>query len=156
MMPTLPLTGRCGCGAVRYEIRAAPTALYRCHCTDCQKQTGSAFALSMFVPRQGLVVTAGAPRVWRRRADSGNLMGCFFCADCGTRLYHEPDSRPQVTVVKPGTLDDTRWLVPVGDIWTRSKQPWIVLPPDTIAFAEHGDPALLAEAWRAAQDGANA
>jgi hypothetical protein len=147
----LPLTGGCCCGAVRYEIRAAPTAVYRCHCTDCQRQSGSAYAMSMFVPRGSVALTAGTPRAWHRRADSGRYMQCFFCPECGTRLYNEPEARPEVTVIKPGTLDDTSWLNPAGDIWTRSKQPWVEVPEGGIAFSEQGEPGKLAEAWRAAQ-----
>jgi hypothetical protein len=147
----LPLTGGCCCGAVRYEIRAAPTAVYRCHCTDCQRQSGSAYAMSMFVARDSVVVTAGTPRAWRRRADSGRYMLCFFCPECGTRLYNEPEARPELTVIKPGTLDDTHWLNPVGDIWTRSRQPWVEVPEGSVTFPGQGEPGRLAEAWRAAQ-----
>lgn len=147
----LPMTGGCCCGAVRYEIRAEPMALYCCHCTDCQKQTGSAFAMSMFVPRDAVVITAGAPKMWRSRGDSGRFKRCFFCPDCGTRLYNEPESRPEQTVLKPGTLDDTSWLKSTGDIWTRSKQGWVPLAPGGFDFAGQADPARLVEAWRAAQ-----
>jgi hypothetical protein len=147
----LPLTGACCCGAVRYEIRARPTALYRCHCTDCQRQTGSAYAMSMFVPRDSVVVTSGTPKAWRRRADSGRFMACVFCPDCGTRLWNEPEARPGTTVVKPGTLDDTSWLRPVGDLWTRSRQPWVALAPGEPHFPEQADPAQLAEAFAAAE-----
>jgi len=59
----LPLTGGCQCGTVRYQITAAPLAVYVCHCTECQRQSGSAFALSLAVPRDALaVVGAGAIR----------------------------------------------------------------------------------------------
>jgi hypothetical protein len=143
----LPLTGGCCCGGVRYEIRARPTALYCCHCKDCQRQTGSAYAMSMFVPRGAVAITAGAPKCWRRQADSGRFMRCWFCGDCGARLYNEPESRSDVTVIKPGTLDDTSWLDPVGEIWTRSRQPWVPLPPGSPSFPEQADPARLAEIW---------
>jgi hypothetical protein len=156
MTMRLPLTGGCCCGRVRYEIAAAPTALYCCHCKDCQRQSGSAFAMSMFVPRDSLAITAGTPKIWRRRADSGRFMQCVFCGDCGTRLYNEPESRPDVIVVKPGTLDDTSWLNPVGEIWTRSRQPWVPLPPGSPCFAEQADPTALAALWRARDDSSEA
>jgi hypothetical protein len=76
-------------------------------------------------------------------------MRCVFCGDCGTRLYNEPESRPDMLVVKPGTLDDTSWLNPVGEIWTRSRQPWIPLPPGSPCFEAQADPARLAALWRA-------
>jgi hypothetical protein len=144
----LPLTGGCCCGQVRYEVRAEPTALYCCHCTDCQRQTGSAYAMSMFVPRRAVAIIAGVPKSWRRQGDSGRFMRCFFCGECGARLYNEPENRPDVTVLKPGTLDDTSWLRPAGDIWTRSKQPWVALPADAPHFPTQADPARLTELWR--------
>src|SRR3712207_6751719 len=94
--PPLPWTGACQCRSVRYEIRAEPLTLYACHCTECQKQSGSAFALSMVIPREGVVVTSGSPKFWRRQHESGRVAQCFFCADCGTRLWHSPEANPAV------------------------------------------------------------
>ena len=149
----LPLTGRCQCGAVRYEIAAAPTTVYACHCRDCQRQTGAAFALSMIVPRAALAIAAGTPREWVRpgaHAASGTPTGCFFCGDCGARLYNLPSRYADLAVVKPGTLDDTSWLVPVGHIWTERAQPSSHIPADMINFPlappEMGG---LIAAWRA-------
>jgi hypothetical protein len=145
----LPLTGGCQCRAVRYAIDAAPLALYVCHCTECQKQSASAFALSLPVPREALRITHGEPREWVRHTDSGRVMSCMFCAVCGTRLYHNPHSNPQVTVVKPGTLDDTSWFDPVGHIWTRSAQPWVDIPAGTVNYeVQPPDLSKLIEAWK--------
>ena len=148
----LPLSGGCQCGAVRYEIAAPPLTLYACHCRDCQRQTGAAFALSMVVPRDAIRITRGTPRKWQRPgADtaSGTPAGCLFCRDCGTRLYHLPSRAPELAVLKPGTLDDTGWLVPVGHIWTGSAQPWVEIPADTVNYARQpADFAALAAAWK--------
>src|ERR1700682_2377208 len=113
----LPLTGGCQCGSVRYQITANPLAVYACHCTECQRQSGSAFALSLLVAREAIVIVAGAAKEWRRVLDSGRAIGCMFCTDCGVRLFHNPERNPQFSIVKPGTLDDARSLVPVGHIW---------------------------------------
>jgi hypothetical protein len=146
----LPLTGGCQCGGVRYEIKAAPLSLYVCHCTECQRQSGSAFALSLAVPRDAFAVVRGTPVMWRRVLESGRVIWCFFCADCGTRLFHNPERNPQATIVKPGTLDDTAWLEPVGHIWTRSAQRWVPIPPDTVNYeGQPPDLSRLVEAWRA-------
>lgn len=149
------LTGGCQCGGVRYVIRAAPLGLYACHCTDCQRQSGSAFALSMLVPRESVAITRGTPRTWLRRSESGREIACLFCGDCGTRLYHEPRARPQITVVKPGTLDQARDLRPVGHIWTSRLQAGTVLPPDALCYeGQPPDYDRLCEAWQAAQSAA--
>lgn len=146
----LPLTGACQCRRVRYEIRAEPMAVWACHCTECQRQSGAAFALSMPVPREAVVVTAGEPKSWLRTADSGRTMACVFCADCGTRLWHNPTAAAAVTIVKPGTLDDTSWLAPVGHIWTKSAQAWFRFPEGTLLYeGQHPDPAPMIAAWKA-------
>lgn len=151
----LPLSGGCQCGQVRYEIRAAPSTVYLCHCSECQRQSGSAFAMSMFVPRDALAITAGTPREWRRRAPSGNMSSCFFCGECGARLFHNPDRNPALTILKPGTLDDTRWLAPVGHIWTRSAQPWVKLEGTGLCCeAQPTDMTPFLAAWQAAQGAA--
>jgi hypothetical protein len=99
----LPLTGGCQCGAVRYEIRAQPLTVYACHCTECQRQSASAFSLSLVVARDAVVIIAGTPKQWRRVIEGTRAIGCVFCGECGVRLLHNPERNPQVSIVKPGT-----------------------------------------------------
>jgi hypothetical protein len=82
-------TGGCQCRQIRYEIRAEPLTLYLCHCQECQKQSSSAFGMSLTVPRDAVVIIQGQPKAWTRKADSGREVTCLFCGDCGTRLFHE-------------------------------------------------------------------
>ncbi len=103
----LPLTGGCQCGALRFEIRAEPLTVYVCHCTECQRQSGSAFGMSVMVPRASLVYTTGAPRRWKRTADSGRAIESDMCETCGVRPVNHPTANDKVSIVKPGTLDDT-------------------------------------------------
>ena len=148
----LPLTGGCQCAGVRYEIRAAPLTVYACHCSECQRQSGGAFSLSMVVARDAIAIVAGTPREWCRVHPSGRVIRCLFCGDCGVRLWHNPDRNPKVSIVKPGTLDDTKWLRPVGHIWTGSAQAWVDIPVDTVNDpAQPPDLSRLMEAWRASQ-----
>ena len=148
----VPLTGGCQCGRVRYEIREPPLTVYACHCTECQRQSGSAFSLSMPVPRAAVFIVAGAPKEWRRVVDGERGIRCMYCGDCGTRLVHHPERNPQVSIVKPGTLDDTRWLEPLGHVWTRSAQPWFDVPSHTVnCEAQPPDLSRLIEAWRTRQ-----
>ena len=146
----LPLTGGCQCGSVRYQITANPLAVYVCHCTECQRQSGSAFALSLAVAREALVVVEGAPAVWRRELEGGRIIDCLFCGACGVRLFHNPERNPRASIVKPGTLDDTTWLKPVGHIWTRSAQSWVPIPQTTVNYeGQPPDLSRLIEAWKA-------
>lgn len=121
-------TGGCQCGTLRYRIEGDPVALVVCHCRECQRQTGSAFGMSLVVPRDGLVITAGEPKIFSRVADSGRRVRCAFCPDCGTRIYHAPEAMADTVNVKPGTLDDTSGLEPRAHVWTSSKQPWVSIP----------------------------
>jgi hypothetical protein len=129
-----PYTGGCQCGAIRYEIHAEPLTLYVCHCTECQKQSSSAFGMSMTLPRTALKITQGSPKSWQRKAESGRDVACLFCGQCGTRLFHNPARNPDIVNVKPGTLDDTRWLKPAGHTWVQSAQPWVALPDDALCY----------------------
>ncbi len=120
-------TGGCQCGAVRYGIKAEALTCYACHCRECQKQSASAFGISVpvFV---GSLEIEGETQSWRRPTDSGSHTNCHFCPQCGSRLYHAGESRPGMVTIKGGSLDQAGELRPVAHIWTRSRQKWIALP----------------------------
>lgn len=144
-----PHTGGCQCGGVRYEVRAAPLTIYACHCSECQRLSSSAFGMSMPVPGESVRIVAGAVREWRRVAASGAEITGFLCPDCGTRLLHRTTSNPKTIVVKPGTLDDTAWLDPVGHIWVSRAQTWIrPLLRGIIYEGQPPDLTSLIAAWR--------
>ena len=147
--PSLPMTGGCSCGAVRYEITSFPLLAYTCNCTNCQTASGSAFALNMPVAAKGFRVTKGEPKGWHHRSPSGAEVMSWFCGDCGARIHGSRKMRPDSVNIRAGTLDDTKWLVPVGHFFMRSAQPWIT---PTTAECHDGAPpdyAPLARTWRA-------
>jgi len=123
--PTLPQTGGCQCGAVRYEMREAPFGIWACHCSVCRKQSGGAFGLSMGVSLEGLVFTKGEPAVWTRPTDSGHLLDCLFCPTCGSRIIHRRHEHGGRQTLKPGTLDDTSWIEPGQHFFAESALPWV-------------------------------
>jgi len=127
-------TGGCQCGAVRYEVTGEPLTLYACHCTACQTQSGSAFGLTMKLPREGFRITKGKPKSFIAYADSGKEKHGYFCGDCGTRIYGDAPSKPEIVSLKPGTLDDTGWLRPIGNMWTNSAQPWVPVDPTALNY----------------------
>lgn len=143
-----PYDGGCVCGAVRYRLCAEPLTLYACHCTDCQTHSGASFALSMFVPRDALVVTRGEAARYDIVVPNGPRRCGRFCAACATRLWGEPTRFEALAVLRPGTLDDTSWFAPVAHIWTRSAQPWFPFPEGAVKF-ERGvpDPGELLRLW---------
>ena len=125
---TTTRTGGCQCGGVRYEITGEPRRLIACHCSDCQRQSGSAFGLTLVVSESDFRIVQGEVKTWSAQSDAGRTKLGAFCPGCGTRIYHKLELRPDCVSLKPGTLDDTRWLTPDLHIWTRSKQPWVVIP----------------------------
>lgn len=142
-----PYKGGCQCGAIRYEIDSEPAGLNVCHCTDCQRQSGSAFSMSLRVTASAVHFTKGQVKTFQMAGESGKPKNCAFCADCGTRIYHALPGSPTM-MIKPGTLDEPKAFAPVAHIWTRSKQPWVVIPDGLLAFDKGPpDPAVVDRAW---------
>jgi hypothetical protein len=129
------LIGGCQCGGVRYAHDGDALALFVCHCRECRRQSASAFGLSLLAPRAGFRITQGRPLMWSRRADSGRTLDCFFCPDCGARLWHEADGADTIAI-KAGSLDDPVDLSGAIHIWTKRKLPGVVIPPGAQQFPE--------------------
>jgi len=144
-----PYTGRCFCEAVQYRLMQEPLTLYACHCTDCQKRSGSAFGLSLWVDRTAIEVTQGDAALQISSGHDDRLRHSRVCIQCNTRLWSEPEKNPALAVVRPGTLDDTSWLRPVAHLWTRSAQPWFEFPEGVVRFATQPvDLMELVQLWR--------
>jgi hypothetical protein len=147
--PALPLTGGCICGSVRYEIASFPLMVYTCNCTNCQKQSGSAFGMTMPVAARDFRILQGAPKAWRRSSPQGIEVTSWFCGDCGNRIYGERAGRTERVNVRAGTLDDTTWLKPVAHFFTRSAQPWVQPAAGAIGYeTQPSDVQPLVQAWR--------
>lgn len=126
------LTGSCQCGAVTYRAKSAARG-YACHCLDCQKQSSSAFGISIPMDATDLSVE-GDIACFTKTADSGAQTDCYFCPKCGSRIYHEGKGRPGKVTIKGGTLDDTSAIELTGHVWTSRKQAWLDLDPDLPAW----------------------
>ena len=124
-----PYLGQCLCGAVRYRVHREPLAVYACHCTDCQRRTGSAFAMSMIVRPEDLELVAGETTSYLARLPDGRTKSGQMCLACGTRLWGTPVKHPEIRVVQPGTLDQPCRLAPALHQWVSEAQPWLTLPP---------------------------
>ena len=144
------LEGGCQCGQVRYRLNAAPLTLYICHCLDCQKQSSSAFGMSLWVPTEAFELLGGEPKTWETAGDSGSPKICAFCDRCGSRIYHASAEDPATLSIKAGSLDDTSWLRPQAQLWTRRAQPWLNFDTDLeLSFADEPDSdESLLEVWR--------
>ncbi|MEM9011492.1 MAG: GFA family protein [Pseudomonadota bacterium] len=131
----MALTGGCQCGAVRYQIDRAPLGFLRCHCLECQAQSASAFGLSLYVP-DGSVTFTGRLSHWDRVTERGGTMRNHFCPTCGSRLMHEKRPEPAYLSIKAGSLDPGHGLVPVAEVWTSRRLPWIAPIDGALQVAE--------------------
>jgi len=143
------LTGGCQCGAVRYRIAGPRPPVYVCHCRECQKQSASAFGMSLPV-RVGDFAIEGRLESWERDTATGTRTRCYFCPSCGSRLYHRSNATPDRVTVKGGSLDDAGWLRPAAHIWVSRKQPWVAIDPALPAHETQPDDLA---AWRGALPG---
>ncbi len=131
--------GGCQCGSVRYVVRGAPIQTYVCHCRECQMQSASAFGISVLVAPGYIEIVKGQPKSWSRPTKSGALMPCYFCADCGSRLFHgDLQGRADVSV-KGGSFDEPVDLRLAMHIWTKQKLAGVIIPDDVVTFPGEPD-----------------
>jgi hypothetical protein len=131
---TATQTGSCQCGAVRYVAHNADRFRgYACHCTQCQSQTGSAFALQLWLLADDLTVEGDLIEGKFVKPD-GNVVSMFACPHCFSRIYGVNASRPQFLVLRAGTLDDSASFIPAFHLWTKSKQAWVSIPEGVLAL----------------------
>ena len=126
----IPKTGGCLCGAVRYESSGDPLFSLQCHCRDCQRETGTAYVAAVRVPSAEFRITQGAPKRYITTSDSGNQIARVFCGDCGSPLYVQVATRPDLVGIRVGSFDDPSWFRPEADIFVKSAQPWDYMNPD--------------------------
>ena len=127
------ITGGCLCGKVRYSAETDPMFAGVCHCRNCQKAGGSAFAIVVAVPEAALDVQ-GDLKTYQDKGDSGQPMYRRFCPECGSTVMDEAAVMPGVLMIQAGTLDDPSWLKPAMQIYCDSAQPWVALGGEWQSF----------------------
>ena len=137
--------GGCACGAVRYKLSVAPLIVHACHCRDCQRLSGGAFALNLWIERRFVEVDHARVRSMSVPAGSGKPQQIFRCPDCGTAIYSKYHAAPGDTVLlRAGTLDHPEAVAPDVHIFTRSKLPWFEIPAGARRFDSY---YKTAEVW---------
>ena len=129
----------CQCGPGRYRVSSKSSAVYACHCTECRKQSSSAFGISFVVQRSDLTLLQGEPSFWSRPTASGHTLVCAFCARCGSRVWHQSSGSPETVNIKGGSLDEPVDLSAAIHIWTASKLAGVVIPPGAKTFPGEPD-----------------
>lgn len=134
------LQGGCACGAVRYRMTSRPMFVNCCHCRWCQRETGASFALNAVIEADRVVLLNGLPELVDTPTQSGKGQKFARCPSCRVALWSNYGGAGEsVRFVRVGTLDEPDRLPPDMHIFTASKQPWVVLSPDTPAVEEYYD-----------------
>ena len=132
------LEGGCTCRAVRFRLLGPPLFVHCCHCTWCQRETGSAFAINAMIEADRVVLLRGEVDVVDTPSASGKGQRIARCPHCRVAVWSNyGGSGDVVRFVRVGTLDEPDRLPPDVHIFTASKQRWVVLPPGTPAVAEY-------------------
>ncbi|MES1200025.1 MAG: GFA family protein [Pseudomonadota bacterium] len=126
--------GGCACGAVRYRLTSRPMFVHCCHCRDCQKQTGGAFAINALIETDRIEMLSGAPVAVEMPSPSGRGHDIYRCDACEVALWSDYGHRPYLRFVRVSTLDNPDAITPDAHIFTRSKVPWVQLPESARAF----------------------
>jgi hypothetical protein len=132
--------GGCACGAVRFALKARPIIVHACHCTDCQRLTGSAFVINAWIEKDRVDLLSGVPASFKF-TDKGRNNRVHFCRQCGTYIWTE--YRSGFWFVRVGALDDPETFPPDMHIFTRSKQSWLELSGDVPVFETYYDRNLV-------------
>jgi hypothetical protein len=137
---TFSAEGGCLCGEVRYRMTSKPLFVHCCHCTRCQRGTGSAFVLNAMIEADRVELLQGRPVVVPVTAPSGSVHKISRCPTCQVAVWSVyAGAGDKVYFVRVGTLDEADRLPPDIHIFTSTKQPWVKLPEDVPAFEEYYD-----------------
>ncbi|KQV32301.1 aldehyde-activating protein [Rhizobium sp. Root1203] len=126
------ITGQCHCGHVTYQAVIDALAVGICHCTDCQRLTGSPFRVTARVGRDAIQLTGNPPNIYRKRGDSGRIREQHFCPRCGSPLFTTGEGEDaDVWGIRWGSIDQRAELEPRRQVWCSSAVPWL---PDIAAL----------------------
>jgi hypothetical protein len=128
-MPEPAATGRCLCGGVRFALSAPPTAAGYCHCTRCQRRTGTSQSAQARIDGTTFTLLSGAElvKVWRH--PDGGFEKCF-CAECGAHLFsRDPDDRTQMSI-RLSAFDGDPGVRPSWRTFVAYAAPWEPIPDD--------------------------
>lgn len=122
----------CRCGQLRATVTGEPVRVSVCHCLNCKKRSGSAFAAQARWPREQVKIE-GASKTFVKAGDSGNRATFHFCPECGSDVYYEIDGKFDDLIAIPlGAFDDPFFLRPDFSVWEPRKHDWVEIVGDGI------------------------
>ena len=122
----MKITGTCHCGHVTYEAEIDPEQVTICHCTDCQRLTGSPFRVTAMTGRDDIHMTGDAPKVYVKLGDNGRKRFQHFCPECGSPLFTSGEGEDALEWgIRWGSINQRGTLVPRRQIWCCSAASWL-------------------------------
>jgi len=119
------ISGQCHCGAVAYEAEIDPAEVSICHCTDCQKLTGSPYRVTVATAAENIRQTGAAPACYVKKGDSGRNRLQYFCGTCGSPVFVTGEGDAARTWgIRWGSIDQRRELRPTRQSWCGSAIDW--------------------------------
>ena len=138
-MSKLIAQGGCLCGQVRYEFdRNEVLSVGHCHCTDCQKATGSGKATIIFLPTSALGLNGNLTK-YTVFGSAGSRVTRGFCPRCGCPILSYTEEDAGTRFIKAGSLDDPSWVVAASSFWSASAHAWSPVDPELPSFS--GNPS---------------
>lgn len=134
--------GGCVCQKIRYSISGSPLRVTICHCTWCQRRTGSAFGVEVVFEKNQIQFDSDLPSVYRHISDeSGRWLDQHFCNTCGSNIGLTLEAVPSIQSISAGSLDNQNWSGLIKSnrrhVFARSARLWSVIPDDVEQFEEH-------------------
>ena len=125
----------CRCGQLRAIVSGEPVRVSVCHCLNCKKRSGSAFAVQARWPKANVAID-GESKTFVKVADSGNRATFHFCPECGSDVFYEIDGKVDdkfndLIAIPLGAFDDPFFLKPNFSVWENRKHDWVeITGPD--------------------------
>lgn len=128
-------SGKCLCGAVRFEVAEPPVRMAQCHCEQCRRSTGTGHIMQAFFKREHIIIH-GQTATYKSVADSGSERTRHFCPNCGSRLFAENTGNPAVVGIAAGAFDDSNWFKPAINLYASQRPAWDVVDASIESHAE--------------------
>lgn len=132
---SLPMTGGCACGALRYSIDAQPLIALQCHCVYCQKLSGTGHGCFVVTPGEA-ATTSGEAQEFSYVADSGGTSFRYFCPQCSAMVFARLSRHPEAFVVTAASLDDRDSYRPSVTVFAKEATGWDPPAPGLTLFME--------------------
>ncbi len=135
-------SGGCVCKKIRYSIRGEPLRITICHCSWCQRRTGSAFGVELVFEKDHVKFQSDSLSVYRHVSEiSGRWVDQHFCSTCGSNVGLTLEAVPSIQSISAGSLDNQNWSaldqLDRRHVFIRSARQWALIPDDVEQFEEH-------------------